>query len=48
MTDQDLLDELNQLIIEIDNMTVGERYSNDGQDKLDRMSELRDLLDMWN
>ncbi len=44
--DQMLRDEFNELMAEP--MTVGQRYSNEGQAKLDRISELRDLLNLWN
>ena len=43
---QQLKDEFNALMAEP--MTVGQRYSNEGQAKLDRISELRDLLNLWN
>jgi hypothetical protein len=43
---QTLKDEFNKLMSE--SMTVGERFTNEGQAKLDRISELRDLLNLWN
>ncbi len=41
-----LKDEFNTLINEP--MTVGERYSKEGQAKLDRITELRNLLNLRN
>jgi hypothetical protein len=29
-------------------MTVGERFSNEGQAKIDRICDLRDILNLWN
>lgn len=45
--DQTLHDELDLLLGECGEMTVGERYTNEGQQKLDRISELRTMLNRW-
>lgn len=45
---QSLKDEFNTLVQETKEMTVGERYSNEGQKIIDRITELRDILNLWN
>lgn len=45
--DRSLHAELDVLLVECGEMTVGERYTDEGQQKLDRISELRDILNLW-
>ena len=42
----ELKDEFNEWVEQP--MTVGYRYSNEGQKRLDRLAELRDILGLWN